>query len=209
MENKVCSKCNEKKPFDDFTVNLKSLDGYKCWCKTCTKEYDKKAHVLRYSKNKIDINKKSNEHYHNNQDYYTQYRLLNNEKIKISINNCKRKRYYLDPVYRLRENIRRSINYNLKLKNITKKNRSCEILGCSYEEFKRYTESKWAIWMSWDNYGKYNGTPNYGWDIDHIEPISTGNTETELIRLSNYTNLQPLCSYINRVIKRDIPKSHS
>jgi len=59
--------------------------------------------------------------------------------------------------------------------------------------------------MTWDNYGKYNGEPNYGWDIDHIKPISLGKNEEELIELNNYINLQPLCSYINRVIKRENP----
>lgn len=57
--------------------------------------------------------------------------------------------------------------------------------------------------MTWDNYGLYNGEPNYGWDIDHIIPTTTAFSEEELLKLNHYTNLQPLCSYINRVIKRD------
>ena len=40
-------------------------------------------------------------------------------------------------------------------------------------------------------------------DIDHIIPISTAKTEEEIIKLNHYSNLQPLCSYTNRVIKRD------
>lgn len=47
------------------------------------------------------------------------------------------------------------------------------------------------------------GTPNYGWDIDHIKPLITGLTEDDIIKLNHYTNLQPLCSYVNRKIKRD------
>lgn len=57
--------------------------------------------------------------------------------------------------------------------------------------------------MSWENYGKYNGELNYGWDIDHIIPLSSANDESELIKLNHYSNLQPLCSYINRYIKSD------
>ena len=57
--------------------------------------------------------------------------------------------------------------------------------------------------MSWDNYGLYNGDLNYGWDVDHIIPLSSANTEEELINLCHYTNLQPLCSHTNRYIKRD------
>jgi hypothetical protein len=56
--------------------------------------------------------------------------------------------------------------------------------------------------MTWDNYGLYNGELNYGWDVDHIIPLSSVKTEEELIKLNHYTNLQPLCSKINRYIKR-------
>ena len=60
--------------------------------------------------------------------------------------------------------------------------------------------------MNWDNYGN----PKDGiyelsktWDIDHMIPISSAKTEEELIKLNHYTNLQPLCSYVNRFIKKD------
>jgi cytidylate kinase len=54
------------------------------------------------------------------------------------------------------------------------------------------------------NRGKYNGTFNFGWDIDHMIPVSTAKTEEDVIRLNHYTNLQPLCSKINRDIKRNL-----
>ena len=57
--------------------------------------------------------------------------------------------------------------------------------------------------MNWNNKGLYNGELNYGWDIDHIVPISSAITEEDIIRLNHYMNLQPLCSKINRDIKRD------
>lgn len=55
----------------------------------------------------------------------------------------------------------------------------------------------------WENYGKYNGHLNYGWDIDHIVPISSAKTIEEVMNLNHYTNMQPLCSYVNRCIKRN------
>ena len=76
-------------------------------------------------------------------------------------------------------------------------------MGCSFEEFKIHLESQFEPWMLWDNRGKYNGELNYGWDIDHIIPISTSQTVDDVIRLNHYTNLQPLCSKINRDIKRN------
>ena len=57
--------------------------------------------------------------------------------------------------------------------------------------------------MTWENYGLYNGTENYGWDIDHKMPISSSTTIEEAHQLNHYLNLQPLCSYINRHIKRN------
>ena len=57
--------------------------------------------------------------------------------------------------------------------------------------------------MNWDNYGLYNGTENYGWDIDHIKPSSLAINEEELLKLNHFSNLQPLCSYINRDVKID------
>lgn len=57
--------------------------------------------------------------------------------------------------------------------------------------------------MNWDNYGKYNGELNHGWDIDHIIPISNAKTEEEVYILNHYSNLEPLCSKINRDIKID------
>jgi len=57
--------------------------------------------------------------------------------------------------------------------------------------------------MNWDNQGLYSKNRfNIGWDLDHIIPISSAKTEEDVIRLNHYTNFQPLCSKINRDIKR-------
>jgi hypothetical protein len=57
--------------------------------------------------------------------------------------------------------------------------------------------------MNWENRGLYNGELNYGWDIDHKIPLSTAETEEEIYKLNHYSNLQPLCSKVNRDIKKD------
>jgi hypothetical protein len=60
--------------------------------------------------------------------------------------------------------------------------------------------------MTWDNKGNPEDgilEPNKTWDIDHIIPLSSCKTEDDVIKLNHYTNLQPLCSYTNRYIKKD------
>ena len=78
-----------------------------------------------------------------------------------------------------------------------------ETIGLSHKDFINYIESKFEPWMNWENYGKYNGELNYGWDIDHIIPLSSAKSEEEVYKLNYYSNLQPLCSYTNRYIKVD------
>ncbi len=57
--------------------------------------------------------------------------------------------------------------------------------------------------MTWVNYGRYNGELDFGWDIDHIIPISSATTEEEVLKLNHYKNLQPMCSKMNRDIKKN------
>jgi hypothetical protein len=158
-----------------------------------------------YEKNKEEILRKLKEY--NSRDYVVEknkiYRQDNKESINIRINKWSKDREKLDKVYKLKNLISASIRSSFNYKKIRKNTRSVVILGCSFEYFKSYLESKFEDWMNWDNQGKYNGELYYGWDIDHIIPISTAKTEEDIIRLNHYTNLQPLCSYTNRCIKKD------
>jgi hypothetical protein len=147
-------------------------------------------------------------------NYSKDYRKKNldeiTKKIKIwksenkdKINNNERKRRANDKLYKLSRNIKSLIWSSFNKKGYTKKSRTHHILNCSFDEFKQHLESKFLPWMNWDNYGLYNGELNHGWDIDHIIPMSSAINEEDVIRLNHYTNLQPLCSYINRYIKKD------
>lgn len=152
------------------------------------KQYEKEY----YKKNRVKILNKSKEYFKANKED-KQYK--NNKRYK--------ERRDLNPDFKLATNIKRNIRSILKKNGLQKHCKTILILGCSYEEFKQHIESQFLPWMNWDNYGKYNGSEGHGWDIDHIIPLSTAKTEDDVIRLNHYTNLQPLCSYINRVIKRD------
>jgi len=160
----------------------------------------KRLYGIEYrKKNKSEIAKKKKEYRKKNKSeiasYYETYKDTRNKKA--------RERYNTDDLFRITKNIRNLIKKTFKSKSTNKNNKTTEILGCSFDEFKQHIESQWEDWMSWDNYGQYNGEENYGWDIDHRTPIASALNESEVIRLNHFTNLQPLCSYINRDVKKD------
>ncbi len=159
-----------------------------------------------YQENKDIIKEKKKQYRENNKEHIKeirrQYRLKNKEKI------AKQKKLYQEKLLstdigKLKHNIRQAIRRSLISKGYKKNFSSEQILGCSIEEFKTYLELKFEYWMNWGNKGLYNGTPNYGWDIDHIIPLSSAKTEEELLKLNHLNNLQPLCSYVNRDIKKN------
>lgn len=129
----------------------------------------------------------------------------NPQKRRESSRKTYKKRRQSDPVFRASENVRRLILLSFKGKGYTKKSKTYQILGCTFEEFKQHLEKQFEPWMNWDNYGKYNGELNFGWDIDHVIPRSTIKTEEDVSRLNHHTNLRPLCSKINRDIKKNNP----
>lgn len=174
-------------------------------------EYQRK--YQEENKDKIKENKRL--YYQKNKQEFLERSKLRNElkneevreyhKSYRSIRNSRRnKRRKEDPDYRLKYRLRSIIYESFRRNGYTKSSKTFEIIGCSFEEFKSYIESKFENWMSWENRGLYNGEFNYGWDIDHIIPLSSAESVEDIIKLNHYTNLQPLCSKINRDIKRDL-----
>jgi len=222
---KICNKCGIEKEYNEFYKHKRYKDGLEANCKFCKKLYQ--------FENKETIQKNKQIYFIENKmrfkEYKEKYKLENSEKLKLSNkkwydkwyekvksseelnkeykekkNNYHKYKMSNDVVYRIKNLTTGIISKSFKQNGYTKKSRTYEILGCSFEEFKIHLESKFESWMSWDNRGKYNGDFKYGWDIDHIIPLASAKTEEDIIRLNHYTNLQPLCSKINRDIKRDI-----
>ena len=181
------------------------------------KDYRKKL----YHENKDLLLKKQKEYRDNNKRVYTEeqkiakkeYWLNNKERLKLRVNEYYKIRRKTDLIFNIKTLITGSIGKALRNGGYTKKSRTHEILGCSYEQFIKHIEKQWClphnldtngnVWMTWDNHGKYNGELNYGWDIDHKTPLSSAMIEEDIIKLNHYTNLQPLCSFTNRYIKKD------
>lgn len=157
-----------------------------------------------------ELAEKQKEYYKNNKEKSSatkkQWYLKNKERLIEKQNEKNRIKYQNDVLYRMSKNLKSVINNSLTKCGYTRKTKTELILGCTYQEFKLYLESKFEFWMNWEN----KGNPKDGilelnktWDIDHIIPLSSATCEEDIIRLNHYTNLQPLCSYTNRYIKKD------
>lgn len=160
-----------------------------------------------YNKNYVPI-KKQKGYSEKDKEYFQNYRKQNKEKLTEYKKEYTKKRYETDPLFKLTRLIRNNIITSLKKSGFKKMSRTEQILNCSFTEFKQHIESLWQPWMNWNNYGNWNGIPteiNTAWDIDHIIPLSTATNEIELLQLNHFSNLQPLCSYTNRFIKRNNP----
>jgi hypothetical protein len=181
MEKKLCKKCSEIKEVQDFYK-------HKAVCKECHLKQNKEYRII----NKIAISEKSKKWYDKTK----------NER-KAHKAEYYRNRRKNDKIFAVKTSISRLIRVSISRCGFKKTSRTHEILGCSFEEFKIYLESKFETWMNWGNKGLYNGELNFGWDIDHIIPISSANSEEDVIRLNHYSNLQPLCSKVNRDLKRN------
>lgn len=181
MQTKICNKCKKEKDICEFNVRKTSKDGYRQYCKICHLEYSKKYVKENYEKYKSyqDLYQIINSEFLSKQK--SEYYQNNKEKVHTYLKN----KYHTDKLFKLKITVRNRINVFLKKNNITKKNKTFDIVGCSPEFLKEYLEQKFTEGMSWGLMGK-------NIHIDHIIPLSSAKTEDELYKLCHYTNLQPL-----------------
>jgi hypothetical protein len=177
METKICGKCKIEKNICLFSKDKSRKDGYYISCKDCEKIRRK-----IYEEKNPNIKK----------ERYLRYKETNYEKILKTNSNWRKnnpryatERKKIDPTFKLIKNLRRRIKRFLDIKNVTKKNKTLEFVGCDSNFLKTYIENKFTEGMSWELMGKYI-------HIDHIIPLSSAKTEEELYKLCHYTNLQPL-----------------
>lgn len=206
METKVCSKCKEDKKVCEFGNSKSSKDGLLYCCKKCNNERGKNYVKENYKKTLEQHRKwtaKNPEWVYNR---HKKWREDNPDKVKelrknwLDKNPEKRKEYREnykprkherrkerrdnDPVFNLTNRMRSRLRKYLNSYNITKKNKTFDIVGCTPEFLKEHLESQFKNGISWENRSE--------WHIDHIIPLSSAKTEEELYSLCHYTNLQPL-----------------
>jgi hypothetical protein len=115
-----------------------------------------------------------------------------NENNKEHINQYSLERMK-DPTVRMVRNLRRRMIHAVKECQGFKYGKSEELLGCSFDEVRKYLESKFKDGMTWENHGLY------GWHIDHIKPCASFDLTNEIEQREcfHYTNLQPLWAFDN------------
>lgn len=171
---KKCSGCSEWKVYNDdnfniFPSNVKHGKRLQPECRPCRLKTSKKT------REKMEKSGKGKE-----------YR----DSVKPRVNNKRKKRYATDEMFRLKVNIRNSINQAFKIHRFNKLSDANELLCCNWPTLKKHLEEQFTEGMSWDLMGKEI-------HIDHKIPLSSAKTIEDLSRLFHYTNLQPLWGKYN------------
>jgi hypothetical protein len=164
---KICAICNK-----EF---IPSGNNQKYCSKECHKNYIKKCHTLKASKNKIcqicdkEFTPKNNrQKYCSKECYRNEHRLIDNVRLRVWH----------------------------ALKNNIKSAHTKELLGCTSEECWKHLEKQFKSdatrIMTRENYGE--------WEVDHIIPCSSFDLSDpeQQRKCFNYTNLQPLWKEENR-----------
>jgi hypothetical protein len=185
---KKCSKCNIEKELTEFSKAKRYKDGLQYKCKSCQKKW--REQNKEYNKEYYQQNKKYfKEYYQQNKKYYKQYEEENREQRNKYQKEYRRDKRKIDPLYKMKHNLRTRTYYAFKRKGYSKDTKTQKMLGVDWEVAKQHIERQFTKGMNWDNYGQ--------WQIDHIIPIASANTEQELKKLCHYTNLQPLWAQDN------------
>jgi len=89
--------------------------------------------------------------------------------------------------YRIRNIWRSWIHRTLLVTRQDKKGRSKDLLKYCYDELKSHLEKLFKPGMNWGNHGSGPGK----WNIDHIKPISSFSSDTDICVVNALSNLQP------------------
>ena len=146
-------------------------------------------------KNKEKIAERNKAYYQENKETIAERGKAYRQENKEKINKRSNKRYKNDPVFKLNILYRRSLKRAFD--SIIKK-KKCDSLKTldleTYEEFADHLSKQFydhpitGEKMTFENHGAGDDC----WQIDHKIPLLTAKTKEDVIRLSRYTNLQPL-----------------
>jgi len=180
---KICIACKEEKKVFEFNKQKNAKDGLYPYCKKCNKiksrlyyENNKEKAILTSkiwkSQNKEKVQECNRKYAENNQEkikeknrIYGQSengRAVKREYARNYEHNYRTERAKEDEVFDFKIKARLMLRSIFKRKGYTKRSKSNDILGCSWQELKLHIESQFVDGMSWEN--------RSAWHIDHIIP---------------------------------------
>jgi len=172
----------------EFSKDKAKKGGLCSSCKACKKEYDKKYKQSAEYKASQQKRQQSAEYKASQQKY--QQSAERKASLKKYQQSDEGKAYIKqhkanNPLFKLSCNLRGLIGSSLKNKGYRKNTKTQLLLGADFA-----TVSQHLINSAIRNYGAYY--PDRDYHIDHIIPCVSAKTESELIALQHYTNLQYL-----------------
>lgn len=195
----VCKICNNQNSKEYYYANKENIatknkqyrEDNKEFLKSYSRSYynDNKERRSNYYKEWYLKNKDSVKKYKNANEkaiiaYNKKYKSENKDKINAYNRKYRKDRRDKDPIFKLKCNLSKRTSEAFSNKGYSKNSNTCKILGGDYEIVSKHIEKKFTEGMSWENYGE--------WQIDHIIPLASASTQSELLYLCHYKNLQPL-----------------
>jgi hypothetical protein len=216
-----CSKCQIYKNISEFYI----FNGRpKSPCKYCKKQYQNKFslenkenikiykkkyyaknssklianQLIRDSKRLVDIKR-----------YQSNYRKANKSRLQDKKQIYRKNKRKTDPAYKLRAIVSNAIYQSIKYNSGSKRGSSfLKYVAYSVLDLKKYLESKFEPWMTWQNWGIYNpkiwntnDQATWTWQIDHIVPQVdfpyTSMEDDNFKKCWSLENLRPLSSKQN------------
>jgi hypothetical protein len=164
-------KKSKKLKYDKITEEIEK-NGF-IICKKCDTKNDlgnfRKNKNGRYLKVCSECRKKDFKKYYNN--------------LSVEEKRYRKRVYYKNSIT---QNLWRSILRSyLFRKSLTKLDDTISILEYTSNDLKSHLESKFQIWMNWDNYGVL-------WQVDHIIPVSFFKECAPISIVNSLDNLRPL-----------------
>jgi hypothetical protein len=199
---KQCTKCKEMKELSCFGKEKYGKYGIRSQCKDCRKIIGKQYRnqnikkVTMAKKKWNDKNPNYQQQYRQAntikaQKYYKQWCKNNREKTIEYSKKYKQYNIKMDPIFKLKQDIRALIYHSFRRQNYTKTSKTYKILGCNWQSLHIHLKQSFIK--------NYHRTPNKNdtLHIDHKIPLAIAKTKDDVIKLCHYTNLQWLLAKDN------------
>jgi 5-methylcytosine-specific restriction endonuclease McrA len=204
LVEKTCTRCSQTKPLAEFNKAKGYRDGYRSWCRECSKAYARVKNAEYYAADPEAAQRRAGEYYHANRDavlerqrawqadhreYFQDYHRANKARQNAQVMAAAKERYATDPEFRAAQvaNVRQWRRKNPdKHQAHNAKRRALKL-----ESGGVVTAAEWAALKA--KYGHRCLSCSRQLDrltMDHVVPLSEGG-------LHAIDNIQPLCRSCN------------